>query len=213
MKQLMLEKTKDFVKGSLREMDPGHDWFHAERVWKLSRRIAEKEKSDLTVVQLAALLHDVADSKFVSQEESIKKIEEFLKTLGLEKNKIENILHIIENISFKGAGAKNKIKTIEGKIVQDADRLDALGAIGIARCFSYSGHKKTPLNDPDIKPRIYISEEDYRKNNGTAINHFYEKLLLLKDRMNTEPARRMAEERHKFMEEYIRQFLKEWNSA
>ncbi len=205
--------TEDFVKKELKQAEAGHDWLHTERVRNLSRKLSEREGGDLFVIEMSALLHDVSDWKFHDENQKILEIKNFLKNIGVEPEYIEKIIHVIESISFKGAGVENKIKSIEGKIVQDADRLDALGAIGIARAFAYGGHKNHIIYDPNIKPVIHKTAEEYEKKQSTTINHFYEKLFLLKDKMNTKTGRQMAEERHVFMETFVSQFLKEWQEA
>ncbi len=206
----VIEKTKEYVKQEFAGFEPGHDWFHIERVWKMTKRIATKEKANMFVVELAALLHDIDDYKF-SKNGQQKKYKVWLEKLEIKKDDMRHISEIIENVSFKGSGEKNKISSLEGKIVQDADRLDALGAIGIARNFSFAGHKKNPFFDPRIKIKKNMKFSEYKKTDSPAINHFYEKLLLLKERMNTKTGKRIAIQRHKFMERYLKQFFKEWN--
>ena len=211
-KDEVIKRTADYVKSKLDGESSGHDWWHTYRVWKTAVNIGKKEDADLFVVQLAALLHDIADWKFHSGDDSIgpKLAREWLEKLDVDENIISHVCEIIKGVSFKGAGVKSKIKTKEGMVVQDADRLDALGSIGIARAFAYGGHKGREIYNPNIKPEKHESFEQYKNNKGTTINHFYEKLLLLKDLMNTETARKIAEERHKFMEEYLDKFFKEW---
>jgi uncharacterized protein len=191
----------------------GHDWWHIHRVWQTALYIAKKEKANLLVVQLAALLHDIADWKFNNgdDKESARLAQEWLVSIGLEEESIAHICDIINAVTFKGAGVENQIKTLEGKAVQDADRLDALGAIGIARAFTYGGYKGMPMYDPAIESRLHTSFEEYKKHKGTTINHFYEKLLLLKDLMNTVTGKRLAEDRHQFIESYLNQFFLEWD--
>ena len=213
-KKEIIKKTESFVKKHLKGDVTGHDWWHIDRVRKMALRIAKKEKNvDLFVVQLAALLHDIADWKFHGGNETIgiKLAEEWLKRLKVEKNVIERVCEIIREISFKGAEVKSKMKTKEGMIVQDADRLDAIGAIGIARCFATGAKLNREIYNPEIKPRLHKTFEEYKKAKSTSINHFYEKLLLLKDLMNTKTAKKIAEKRHKFMEEFLDRFFKEWN--
>lgn len=208
-----IEKTIDFVKEKLEGAEAGHDWFHIERVWKLSKKIAENEKSNNEVVELAALLHDIADPKFYNGDETIalKVSREFLEEQKVSEEIIEQVLFIIKNISFKNRGEAPKDLPIELKIVQDADRIDAIGAIGIARTFNFGGFKNNLMYHPDMEPKLNMSKEEYKKSNGTTINHFYEKLLLLKDLMNTEAGKKIAEERHDFMLLFLDQFYKEWN--
>lgn len=207
-----IEKTINFVKQKLEGAEAGHDWFHIERVWKLSKKIAEKEGGNLEVIELSALLHDIADPKFHNGDETLatKISSEFLKSINVEKKTIEQVLYIIENISFKNRGQAPEIPSIELQIVQDADRLDAIGAIGIARTFNFGGFKNNLMYHPDIHPQLNMSKEEYKKSNGTTINHFYEKLLLLKDLMNTETAKKIASERHDFMLKFLDEFYKEW---
>ena len=212
-RQEVVEKTAMYMKEHLSKDSSGHDWGHTYRVWELGKKIAAKEKADLFVVELACLLHDIADYKLHGGDEEIgpRLAREWLEKLSVETSVIKHVTNIISTSSFKGANAKNQIATIEGQCVQDADRLDAIGAIGIARCFAFGGAKGNVIYDPSIPVRIDMSEEEYKKADHTQINHFYEKLLLLKDRMNTKTGKKLAEERHKVMEKYIEQFLKEWN--
>ena len=207
-----IEKTINFVKQKLEGAEAGHDWFHIERVWMLSKKIAKNEKANTEIVELAALLHDIADPKFHDGDETlaIKISLEFLKSIDVEENIINQVLYIIENISFKNRGQAPEIPSIELQIVQDADRLDAIGAIGIARTFNFGGFKNNLMYHPDIQPQLNMSKEEYKKSNGTTINHFYEKLLLLKDLMNTETAKKIASERHEFMLKFLDEFYKEW---
>lgn|SRR5690554_1727895 len=215
----IIQNTIAFVKDELKNAEGGHDWFHIERVYKNSLLISEGEKVDKTVVALGALLHDIADSKFHDGDETIgpKKAREFLKTQnvflhgGRASEIIQHVVKIIENISFSGGNKTQKFSSKELDVVQDADRLDALGAIGIARTFNYGGFKGRKLYDPEITPNLEMSPSEYKASNDPTINHFYEKLLLLKDRMNTETGRKIAEERHVFMETFLEQFYAEWN--
>lgn len=208
----IIQNTIAFVKNELKDAEGGHDWFHIERVYKNSLLIAEGEKVDKTVVALGALLHDIADSKFHDGDETIgpKKASEFLKTQNISEETIQHVVKIIENISFKGGNIIQKFTSKELDVVQDADRLDALGAIGIARTFNYGGFKGRKLYDPDISPNLDMTSSEYKASNAPTINHFYEKLLLLKNRMNTETGRKIAEKRHKFMEIFLQQFYAEW---
>ena len=207
-----IEKTINFVKEKLKGAEAGHDWFHIERVWKLSKKISEKEGGNLEIIELSALLHDIADPKFHNGDESlaIKISSEFLKSIKVEENIINQVLYIIENISFKNRKESHQNPSLELQIVQDADCLDAIGAIGIARTFNFGGFKNNLMYHPDIQPKLNMSKEEYKKSNGTTINHFYEKLLLLKDLMNTETAKKIASERHDFMLKFLDEFYKEW---
>lgn len=210
--QTILNKTRDFVQKELEGAEGGHDWWHIERVWKLSRKIAATEKADLFIVELGALLHDIADAKFFDGNETLGplKATHFLQSLGVEENVIAHIRHIIENISFKGGNEKQRFRSPELDVIQDADRIDAMGAIGIARTFNYGGFKNRELYNPHIKPDLHMTREQYKKSNAPTINHFYEKLLLLKDRMNTQTGKKMAEKRHDFMLGYLQEFYEEW---
>ncbi|MBX4191903.1 HD domain-containing protein [Candidatus Parcubacteria bacterium] len=207
-----IDKTVEFVKEKMKSTDGGHDWWHIYRVWQNAKHIGEKEGGDMEVIEFAALLHDIADWKFQGGDSTVgpKVAREWLQNIGVEKETIDHVCNIVQHISYMGAGVENKISTLEGKIVQDADRLDALGAIGIARAFSYGGFKSRELYNPNIPPMLHGSAEEYKKNKSSSLNHFYEKLLLLKDRMNTKTGKAMAEERHTYMEEYVRRFLTEW---
>ena len=192
----------------------GHDWFHIERVWKLAKQIALKENANTFVVELGALLHDIADHKFVNdfEKESVLRTERILMPLGVDEELINQVKHIVLNCSFKGGVEANKMKTLEGKIVQDADKLDAIGAIGIARTFAFGGKFGSLLYHPDIKPIQHQTLESYQNNRTHTINHFYEKLLLLKDLMHTETAKQIALQRHQFMERFLEQFYNEWEA-
>ncbi|MDR0229123.1 MAG: HD domain-containing protein [Flavobacteriaceae bacterium] len=208
-----IEQTINYVKQELQNAESGHDWFHIERVYRNALNIASKEgEVDQVVVELIALLHDIADSKFHNGDETVgpRKAREWLTTLEFDQQTIEHVVQGIENISFKGGNFEKKFSSKELDIVQDADRLDAIGAIGIARTFNYGGYKNTVIHDPTIPPVMNMSKEEYKKHKGTTLNHFYEKLLLLKDRMNTKTGKQIAEERHKFMELYLAQFYAEW---
>lgn len=205
--------TINFVKEKLEGAEAGHDWFHIERVWKLSKKIAEKEGGNLEVIELSALLHDIADPKFHNGDETLalKISKDFLEEIHVEAELIEQVLFVIKNISFKNRAEAPENPPLELQIVQDADRLDAIGAIGIARTFNFGGFKNNLMYHPEIKPNLGMNKEEYKKSNGTTINHFYEKLLLLKDLMNTETAKRIASERHDFMLQFLDEFYKEWN--
>ena len=212
-KQIILN-TIDFVKETLEGAEGGHDWFHIERVYKNALLIAKEEKVDLFIVQLGALLHDIADAKFYDGDESIgpKKAREFLLSQQVEEEVIAHIENIILFISYKSSFDPSKsFSSPELNVIQDADRLDAIGAIGIARCFNYGGFKNRALYDPEIEPNLKMTKEVYKKSNAPTINHFYEKLLLLKDKMNTKTGQLLAKERHVFMESFLHQFYDEWN--
>lgn len=209
---ILIDKTILFVKQKLENAEAGHDWFHIERVYKNALLIANEETCDLTVVKLAALLHDIADSKFNDGDETIgpETARKFLESQKGFEDIIDHVVKIIENISFKGGNFEKNFTSKELEIVQDADRLDAIGAIGIARTFNYGGFKNRQLYNPNIAPKLNMSKEEYKKSEAPTINHFYEKLLLLKDKMNTETGKKIAEERHKFMELFLSQFYAEW---
>lgn len=211
--QAIIDKTVSFVKQALSNSESGHNWFHIERVWRNAKLIATSEKVDLLIVELAALLHDIADSKFHNGDESIgpETAKKFLSQLGVEKGIAEHVVQIIANISFKGGNHDQQFKSLELSVVQDADRLDAIGAIGIARAFHYGGFKNREIYDPSISPKLDMTKEEYKFSNAPTINHFYEKLLLLKDRMNTTTGKKLAEQRHMFMQSYLEQFYQEWN--
>ena len=208
----LIAKTIAFVKAELQGAEGGHDWFHTERVYKTALAIAEQEKADLQTVALAALLHDIADSKFHNGDESIgpKKAEEFLLQQKLDSAAIDAVVNIIKHMSFKNSLEENTYDTLELRVVRDADRLDAIGAIGIARAFNYGGFKNRALYDPQIAPKLNMSKEEYKKSTAPTINHFYEQLLLLKDLMHTKTGRQMAAGRHEFMENFLSQFYAEW---
>ncbi|WP_417362461.1 HD domain-containing protein [Galbibacter sp.] len=208
----IIEKTISFVKQTLKEAEGGHDWFHIQRVFNNAMLIAKDEtKASPLVVGLGALLHDIADSKFHQGDETIgpKIAQNFLESLAVQPSVIKQVVAIINNISFKGGNFKQTYQSLELHIVQDADRLDAIGAIGIARCFNYGGFKNRKLYDPEVSPNLQMSKEQYKNSQSPTINHFYEKLLQLKDRMNTETGKRIAEKRHAFMELYLEQFYAE----
>lgn len=207
-----IEQTISYVKQELAHAEGGHDWWHIYRVWRTSLEIAKTETADLEVVQLAALLHDIADSKFHAGDETVgpAKADQFLKSIEVDPLVIKHVINIIENISFKGGNFEQDFSSIELDIVQDADRLDALGAIGIARAFNYGGYKGRQLYNPEIAPDLNMSKEQYKSSSAPTINHFYEKLLLLKDRMNTVTGKKMASTRHEFMLKYLEQFYREF---
>ncbi len=211
----IIEKTIEFVKSTLADAEGGHDWWHVYRVWKAAKHIAQFEDVDMFIVELGALLHDIADSKFHDGNEEIgpKKAREFLLLEGLSDEIISHVQNIINNISFKGGKLQQKFKSPELDVIQDADRLDALGAIGIARAFNYGGHKGRTIYNPEITPDLNMSKEQYKKGDAPTLNHFYEKLLLLKDRMNTNTGKKLANERHEFILAYLVQFYKEWDGG
>lgn len=209
----IISSTVSYVQNELAHAEGGHDWFHIERVWKTAKQMAAQEPVDTLVVELGALLHDIADAKFHDGNEEIgpRKARAFMEDLKLDPASIEHVVQIIKNISFKGGNFNQSFKSPELDLVQDADRLDAMGAIGIARCFNYGGYKNRKLYDPAIPPKLDMSKEEYKASTAPTINHFYEKLLLLKDRMNTATGKRLAAERHAFMELYLDQFYAEWD--
>jgi len=212
----IINKTISFVKETLEGAEGGHDWFHIERVYNNAKLIAKGENVDLFVVSLGALLHDIADAKFYDGDESIgpKKARTFLESQGVDERIIIHIENIIQFISFKSSlGSGEKFTSPELDVIQDADRLDAIGAIGIARCFNYGGFKNRALYDPEIAPNLNMTKEEYKKSTAPTINHFYEKLLLLKEKMNTETGRRIASNRHSYMEDFLQQFYDEWNGV
>ncbi|WP_292010186.1 HD domain-containing protein [Chryseobacterium sp.] len=209
----VIDNTIDFVKIQLEGAEAGHDWFHIERVWKLSKKIADQENCNHEVVELAALLHDIADPKFHNGDETkaLTISRDFLESQNVDENIIKQVLFVIQNISFKNRAETPENLSIELRIVQDADRLDAIGAIGIARTFNFGGFKNNLMYHPDIEPKLNMTKDEYKKSNGTTVNHFYEKLLLLKDLMNTEKGKQMAQGRHDYMLQFLDQFYKEWN--
>ncbi|OUL60831.1 HD domain-containing protein [Flavobacterium sp. AJR] len=211
----IISKTITFVKEKLNDAEGGHDWFHIERVYKNALLIANNTPCDVTVVKLGALLHDIADSKFHNGDESIgpRTARLFLESENVSEEIIAHVVSIIENISYKGGNFEKKFNSTELDIVQDADRLDAIGAIGVARAFHYGGFKDRTIYDPNIAPITNMTKEEYKKNNAPTINHFYEKLLLLKDKMNTETGKQIAAERHRFMETFLSQFYAEWEGV
>jgi uncharacterized protein len=208
----IIENTRQFVEKTLLHAEAGHDYWHIYRVWRNTGRIAETENVDHFVVELAALLHDIADAKFYDGDETVgpEIASRFLATQNVDPATIMHIVRIIENISFKNSFEENKFTSPELAVVQDADRLDATGAIGIARAFNYGGFKNRPFYDPAIQPDLHLTKESYKNSVAPTINHFYEKLLLLKDKMNTPTGRSLAEKLHQFMLAYLDQFFKEW---
>jgi uncharacterized protein len=208
-KKQVLFHTKNYIKQYFEGEGSGHDWWHISRVRNLSLKISEKEGGNIFIIEMAALLHDLDDWKLTNNNNNAK-AQEWLKKMDVAKPDAKMILEIIEQVSFKGAGVETKATSLEAQIVQDADRLDAIGAIGIARTFAYGGNKKRIMYNPDIKPEMHVSFEAYKKTTAPTINHFYEKLLLLKDLMNTKSAIEIAEKRHYFMENFLLQFFNEW---
>lgn len=209
----LITTTIAFVKDKLEGAEAGHDWFHIERVWKLAKKIGATEDVNLEVVELGALLHDIADPKFHNGDESLalKISTSYLESQNVDQGIIDQVLFIIQHISFKNKGQLPNSIPMELQVVQDADRLDAIGAIGIARTFNFGGFKNNLMYDPGITPNLNMSKEEYKKSNGTTINHFYEKLLLLKDMMNTPKGKELAEQRHEVMVRFLDDFYKEWN--
>jgi uncharacterized protein len=209
----LVERVAEQIKARFLAESTGHDWHHISRVWKMARQIAEQEGANQEVVQLAALVHDIADWKFHQGDETVgpREAERLLAAEGAPRAVIEQVVEIVASISFKGAGVASAMKTLEGKCVQDADRLDALGAIGIARCFAYGGHAGRLIHDPEVAPEMHATADAYKSAQGTSLNHFHEKLFLLKDRMNTPTGRALAESRHQLMQDFVSRFLAEWD--
>lgn len=213
-KNEIINKTQDFIKNKFENETSGHDWWHIHRVWKTAAYIAKQESADSFVVELAALLHDIADWKMHDGDMDVspKAAKEWLTGLEVDEDIIDSVCDIIFNLSFKGAGVKQTITTLEGKIVQDADRLDAIGAIGIARAFTFGGAFGQLIYHPEASPQYHTTFEEYKNNHSTTVNHFYEKLLLLKDRMHTETAKKIATERHLVMEKFLADLKTEWGA-
>lgn len=211
--QLIIDNTISHVKKELAKAEGGHDWWHILRVWTTAKHIANTEKVNHFIVQLGALLHDIADSKFHGGDETIgpQNAKAYLESQNVSQEIIQHVIAIIANISFKGGNFQQSFNSLELDVVQDADRLDAIGAIGVARAFSYGGYKGRAFYDPAIPPQLDMTKEEYKKSTAPTINHFYEKLLLLKDRMNTKTGKQIAQQRHIFMETYLEQFYGEWN--
>lgn len=207
-----LKQTEDYVRNLFENEYTGHDWWHINRVRNVALKIAEKEGGNRYIIEMSALLHDVDDWK-INSEGNSSKTSTWLKNIKIDDSEAKIILEVIEQVSFKGAGVLNDAVSLEAKIVQDADRLDAIGAIGIARTFAYGGNKGRPIFLPEIKPELHDNFESYKKTTAPTINHFYEKLLLLKNRLNTKTAIEIAKNRHTFMEAFLEQFFKEWESA
>jgi len=219
MKQPLNQEQQDivtccmaFVRKELQEGEKGHDWWHVWRVWRNACLIAKTEPVNLFVVELAALLHDIADAKFHGGDEEVgpQKAAKYLNSIQVESTLVEHVVQIVRNISFKGGNNAPGFTSPELKVVQDADRLDAIGAIGIARAFHYGGYKNRLLYDPEIKPNMKMTKEEYKKSDAPTINHFYEKLLLLKERMNTPTGKALAAKGHTFMEQFLQEFKQEW---
>ena len=211
--QELISRTIAFVKKELANAEGGNDWFHIERVYKNSLLISKTEAVDLLVTSLGALLHDIADSKFHHGDETVgpKKARQFLEAENVSEEIILHVINIIENISYKGGNRVQKFNSKELAVVQDADRLDAIGAIGIARAFNYGGFKNRKLYDPEIASNLTMSPSEYKASTAPTINHFYEKLLLLKDKMNTQTGKQIAQKRHEYMEGFLKQFYGEWS--
>jgi uncharacterized protein len=207
----LIDNTVQFVRDTLKNAEGGHDWWHIHRVWTNAKLIAQTEKADTLIVELAALLHDIADSKFHNGDEEIgpRTAGNYLLSQNVDAAIVEHVQQIIRHMSFKSSFDKKTFHSPELAIVQDADRLDAIGAIGIARAFNYGGFKGREIYNPEIEPNLNMSKEEYKNSPAPSINHFYEKLLLLKDKMNTPTGRRLAEQRHQFMEAYLQQFYLE----
>ena len=210
--EAIIAYTVDFVKRTLDNAEGGHDWWHIYRVWKTAKHIAQSEDVDMFIVELGALLHDIADSKFNDGDEEIgpRKAREFMESVGVNEADIRHVENIIRNISFKGGKVQQSFRSAELDVVQDADRLDALGAIGIARTFNYGGYKGHEIYNPDTKPDMNLTKDEYKNSKAPTLNHFYEKLLILKDRMNTRTGKEMAQRRHDYMLAYLDQFYSEW---
>ncbi len=211
----LIEQVSEEMKRRLAKDSTGHDWWHIDRVRNLAKRIAQAERADEFVVELAAIMHDIADWKFYDGNEQAgpNAARALLERYEVAPEIIDTVCTIILKLGFKGAGVPDEMPMLEGKIVQDADRLDALGAIGVARAFAYGGYRGRPLHDPNSKPILHTNKEDYLKGGTTSTNHFYEKLLLLKDRVHTETAQTIAVERHRFLEDFLDHFFKEWNGV
>jgi uncharacterized protein len=210
--QQLIEKTASYVRQTLQQAEGGHDWWHILRVWNNAKLIAKTEPADMLIVELAALLHDIADSKFHNGDEEIgpKTAVAFLQSVQADAAVTDHVEQIIRHLSFKSSFDGKTFYSPELAVVQDADRLDAIGAIGIARAFNYGGFKGREMHNPEIEANLHMSKEEYKNTTAPTINHFYEKLLLLKDKMNTPTAKKLAEQRHQYMQEYLDQFYAEW---
>lgn len=207
----IIQKTADFIASEFASDGSGHDWFHIDRVRKMALRIGRAEESELFITEMAALLHDLDDWKIKENASHFpEKAKKWLSDLDLEQDISSRILNVIEEVSYKGAGVETPVMSVEAAVVQDADRLDAIGAIGIARTFAYGGHKNRLIYDPAIAPEMHDDFQSYKNSTAPTINHFFEKLLLLKDRMNTSSAKSIADQRHRFMENFLEQFFDEW---
>jgi len=211
----LVERVAAHIQARFSAESSGHDWHHIHRVWKLARKIAVQEGADQEIVELGALVHDIADWKFHDGDDTAgpRAAESLLLQEGADRALVAPVVEIVATISFKGAGVRTEMRTLEGKCVQDADRLDALGAIGIARCFAYGGHAGRQMHDPEVPPVMHATAEAYKAARGTSLNHFYEKLFLLRERMNTSCGRMLAEERHAYMEAFVARFLDEWSGG
>lgn len=211
----LVERVASFIKAKFEAESSGHDWHHIRRVWQLAKQIARREGANEEVVELGALVHDIADWKFHDGDDAVgpREAGRLLANEGVSLSVIEQVVEIVATISYKGAGVKMEMACLEGKCVQDADRLDAIGAIGIARCFAYGGHANRLMYDPDVPPVMHATAEAYKTAKGTSLNHFYEKLFLLKGRMNTETGKELAESRHRYMEVFVDRFLEEWGTG
>lgn len=211
----LIEATANFVRNTLRDAEGGHDWWHIHRVWTNAKLINQTEKTDQLIVELAALLHDIADSKFHNGDEEIgpRTAGNYLQSIDVDAAVIEHVQQIIRHMSFKASFDKKSFHSPELEVVQDADRLDAIGAIGIARAFTYGGFKGRELYNPEIPPNLNMTREEYKNTTAPTINHFYEKLLLLKDKMNTPAGKALAAQRHAFMQDYLKQFFDECGSS
>ncbi len=206
----ILSATENYIRQTFETEGSGHDWWHIYRVWKLTVQIQKNEGGDLFIIEMAALLHDLDDWKLKSGNHLENKTQQWLEKLEVTKVEKAKIVEVIQQVSFKGAGVKTPALSAEAKIVQDADRLDAIGAIGIARTFAYGGNKNRLIYNPEIKPEMHENFEAYKNSTAPTINHFYEKLLLLKERLNTDSAKEIAKGRHKFMEDFLQRFFEEW---
>ncbi|NTV70301.1 MAG: HD domain-containing protein [Azonexaceae bacterium] len=211
----LVQRVASFIKARFAAESSGHDWHHIRRVWQLAREIARREGANQEVVELGALVHDIADWKFHDGDDTVgpREAGRLLADEGASPGVIEQVVAIVASISYKGAGVKTEMASLEGKCVQDADRLDAIGAIGIARCFAYGGHTNRLMYDPDVPPVLHATAAAYKAAKGSSLNHFYEKLFLLKERMNTATGKELAEERHRYMEEFVDRFLEEWGAG
>ena len=210
----IIQKTRHFIESEFRNEGSGHDWFHIDRVRKMALRIGKTEGCDLFITEMAALLHDLDDWKLTASDFSGSvRSQKWLDSIGVDYQYSNRIIQIIDEVSFKGADIQTPVSSVEAAVVQDADRLDAIGAIGIARTFAYGGHKSRLIYDPSVIPVMHGDFQEYKSNNAPTINHFYEKLLLLKDRMNTQTAKIIAEQRHRFMSDYLEQFYEEWEAT